>query len=250
MPEVVLAGRAVPYLLVRNPRSRHVRMSLTPEGLRVSAPTRLPQSEVDRAVASKERWLLRHSDMLVPRPPVHLLDGMALPFLDGEVELGVRAASRASVRFRPEEGRIAVAVPPLPHAPDQVRQQVERGYRGVAREWFTWACGHFGPQVGARPEAISVRDPRTRWGSCSARGAVSFSWRLMMAPARVAEYVVVHELAHLVHLDHSPAFWDLVDRVRPGHRAPSAWLRDHGGWLWASPGAGPRPPASDAPHGT
>lgn len=251
MPEVVLAGRAVPYVLVRNPRSRHVRMSLTPEGLRVSAPTRLPQSEVDRAVASKERWLLRHSDMLVPRAPAPLLDGMALPFLDGEVELGVRYATRASVAFRPEEGRIAVAVPRSSEAPAQVRDLVERGYRGVAREWFAWACGHFGEQVGAHPESISVRDPRTRWGSCSARGTVSLSWRLMMAPARVAEYVVVHELAHLVHLDHSADFWGLVDRVRPDHRAESAWLRDHGSWLWASPGAGVRPqapaPAAPAP---
>ena len=243
MPEVVLAGRAVPYLLVRNPRSRHVRMSLTPEGLRVSAPTRLPQAEVDRAVASKERWLLRHSDLLVPAAPAVLEDGMALPFLDGEVELGVRRGARASVAFRPEEGRIAVAVPAGPDSAEQVRELVERGYRGVARDWFGWACGHFGPQVGAQPSSISVRDPRTRWGSCSARGSVSLSWRLMMAPARVAEYVVVHELAHLVHLDHSQAFWDLVARARPDHRAEAAWLREHGGWLWRSPGAGPRPPA-------
>lgn len=241
MPEVVLAGRAVPYVLVRNPRSRHVRMSLTPEGLRVSAPTRLPQSEVERAVASKERWLLRHSDMLVPRAPAPLVDGMALPFLDGQVELGVRAAGRASVAFRPEEGRITVAVPSGPDASERVRELVERGYRTVARDWFAWACGHFGEQVGARPASISVRDPRTRWGSCSARGSVSFSWRLMMAPAEVAEYVVIHELAHLVHLDHSRDFWQLVARVRPDHRAQSAWLREHGGWLWSSPGAGERP---------
>lgn len=246
MPEVVLAGRAVPYLLVRNPRSRHVRMSLTPEGLRVSAPTRLPQSEVDRAVASKERWLLRHSELLVPRAPAPLVDGMALPFLDGEVELGVHGAGRSSVSFRPEDGRVVVAVAGAreagPEVPDlEVRDLVERGYRAVAREWFAWACDHFGPQVGARPSSITVRDPRTRWGSCSARGAVSFSWRLMMAPSRVAEYVVVHELAHLVHLDHSPRFWHLVAQVRPDHRAESAWLRDNGGWLWRSPGAGPRP---------
>ena len=241
MPEVVLAGRAVPYVLVRNPRSRHVRMSLTPEGLRVSAPVRLPQSEVDRAVASKERWLLRHSDMLVPRAPAALVDGMPLPFLDGEVELGVRAAGRASVAFRPEEGRITVALPGGADATERVRELVERGYRAVAREWFAWACEHFGAQVGARPASVSVRDPRTRWGSCSARGTVSLSWRLMMAPARVAEYVVVHELAHLVHLDHSRDFWRLVARVRPDHRQESAWLREHGGWLWASPGAGARP---------
>ncbi|MBM3664728.1 MAG: M48 family metallopeptidase, partial [Actinobacteria bacterium] len=143
MPEVVLAGRAVPYLLVRNPRSRHVRMSLTPQGLRVSAPTRLPQAEVDRAVASKERWLLRHSDLLLPSAPVPLVDGMALPLLDGEVELGVHSAARSGVSFRPEEGRVVVAVAEAPEGTPDVRELVGRGYRVVARDWFAWACDHF-----------------------------------------------------------------------------------------------------------
>lgn len=238
MPEVMLAGRAVPYTLVRNPRSRHVRMTLTPEGLRVSAPTRVPEAEVQRAVASKERWLLRHQALLQPAAPGPLVDGMDLPFLDGHVELGVRAAARASAAFRPEEGRLVVAAP----SPDQVRPLVERAYRRVARDWFAQACDAVAPAVGARPGAISIRDPRTRWGSCSARGSVSFSWRLLMAPARVAEYVVVHELAHLMHLDHSARFWGLVESVRPHHRAESAWLRDHGAWLWTAPGTGARPP--------
>lgn len=238
MPEVVLGGRAVPYTLVRNARSRHVRMTFTPEGLRVSAPTRLPQAEVDRAVASKERWLLRHSDLLLPARPAPLADGMSLPFLDGEVELGVRHAGRASVSFRPDEGRIVVATPDA----GQVRDLVERGYRRVAREWFAVQCDALGQALGVRPASIGIRDPRTRWGSCSSSGAVSFSWRLMMAPARVAEYVVVHELAHLVHLDHSPAFWGLVSDLRPDHRVESDWLRGNGGWLHRAPGDVPRPP--------
>lgn len=238
MPEVLLGGRAVPYQLVRNARSRHVRMTFTPQGLRVSAPTRLPQAEVERAVASKERWLLRHSDLLLPAAPATLTDGMALPFLDGEVELGVRRAGRASASFRPEEGRLLVAAP----HDAQVRELVERGYRRVARDWLAMQCEHVGRAIGVQPASIGIRDPRTRWGSCSSSGAVSFSWRLMMAPARVAEYVVVHELAHLVHLDHSAAFWGLVDRVRPDYRVESAWLRDHGGWLHRAPGNGPRPP--------
>lgn len=237
MPQVTLGGREVPYRLVRNPRSRHVRMTLTPEGLRVSAPVRLPESEVHRALLSKERWLLRHAELLTPAVPPPLTDGMALPFLDGEVELGVRMAARPSVRFRPEEGRMVVATPD----PGAVRQLVERGYRDAARRWFAQACAGHGREMGAAPRAIAIRDPRTRWGSCSARGTVSFSWRLLMAPARVAEYVVVHELAHLIHLDHSPAFWDLVDRTRPAHRAESRWLRAHGGWLTAAPSGTPRP---------
>ncbi len=237
MPQVFLGGRPIPYRLVRHPRSRHVRMTLTPEGLRVSAPVRLPEAEVERALLSKERWLLSHADLLEPAAPDALLDGMALPFLDGEVELGVRIAHRPSVHFRPEEGRIVVTAA----AAGDVRGLVERGYRSVARDWFAHACAEHGPRMGAVPRSISIRDPRTRWGSCSARGTVSFSWRLLMAPAPVAEYVVVHELAHLIHLDHSPAFWSLVDRTRPAHREHSRWLRENARWLSAAPSAAPRP---------
>lgn len=237
MPEVMLDGRPIPYRLVRNPRSRHVRMTLTPEGLRVSAPSRLPDREVHRAVASKERWLLRHADKLAPAPPAPLVDGMALPFLDGEVELGVCSGPRASASFTPQEGRLRVRTPD----PLRVRELVERAYRDAAREWFRLQCEDHARAIVARPASIGIRDPRTRWGSCSSSGAVSFSWRLLMAPSRVAEYVVVHELAHLVHLDHSPEFWGVVASVRPGHRHDSAWLADHGAWLWRSPGAGPRP---------
>lgn len=238
MPEVMLAGRSVPYVLVRNPRSRHVRISLTPEGLRVSAPSRLPAHEIDRAVRSKERWLLRHHELLEPAPDAPLQDGQMLPFLDGELELGIRHAVRGSVRLRAEEGRLAVAAPDA----DAVRPLVERAYRQAARGWFGLMCDIHAQRMGVRFTSIGIRDPRTRWGSCSARGALSFSWRLMMAPERVAEYVVVHEMAHLVHLDHSPAFWDLVRRVSPGHDVDRAWLRDHGGWLSRAPQGSARPP--------
>jgi len=238
MPEVMLAGRAIPYVLVRNARSRHVRISLTPEGIRVSAPTRLPEHEIDRAVRSKERWLLRHHTLLAPAVDEPLRDGQMLPFLNGEVELGLRHGARGSARWRPDEGRLAVAAPDA----DAVRPLVERAYRQAAREWFGVMCDIYAQRMGVTFTAIGIRDPRTRWGSCSARGALSFSWRLMMAPERVAEYVVVHEMAHLVHLDHSPAFWDLVRRIAPDHDRDRAWLRDHGGWLSRAPQNATRPP--------
>lgn len=240
MRQVIIAGRPVPYVLVRNPRSRHVRMTLTPEGLRVSAPVRLPDSEIDRAVRSKERWLLRHHELLEPAVPDALLDGQMLPFLDGHVELGIRQSARGSVRFRPDDGRMAVAAPDA----DTVRPLVERAYRGAARDWFAQMCDHYARRMDVRVASIGIRDPRTRWGSCSARGTLSFSWRLMMAPARVAEYVVVHEMAHLVHLDHSPAFWALVQHHSPDFDRDRRWLRDHGGWLSRAPGSTPRPDIS------
>ena len=238
MHEVTIAGRTVPYRLVRNARSRHVRITFTPDGLRVSAPMRLPDREIRRAVQSKEHWLLRHEALLHPQVPEPLIDGQMLPFLDGAVELGIRHSTRGSVRLRPDDARMAVAAP----GADSVRALVERGYRGAARDWFTLMCDHHASRMDVAHASMGIRDPHTRWGSCSARGALSFSWRLMMAPARVAEYVVVHEMAHLTRLDHSPAFWDLVHHYSPDFELDRRWLRDHGDWLSRAPGSTPRPP--------
>jgi predicted metal-dependent hydrolase len=105
---------------------------------------------------------------------------------------------------------------------------VERWYREEARRQIAAAVARQAPRLGVRPGGIGIRDPRTRWGSCSARGNLSFSWRLVMAPAEVLEYVVVHELCHLRELNHSKRFYRLLDEARPGWREQSAWLREFG----------------------
>ena len=89
------------------------------------------------------------------------------------------------------------------------------------------------PRIGVRCRRIAIRDTRSRFGSASSAGSLSFSWRLVLAPRRILDYVVVHELCHLVHLDHSRRFWSLVERVRPDFREQRDWLGDHGWELLA-----------------
>ena len=105
---------------------------------------------------------------------------------------------------------------------------VDRWYREEARRHIVAAVAGESGRLGVRPGRIGIRDPRTRWGSFSARGNLSFSWRLVIAPAEVLEYVVVHELCHLRELNHSKRFYRLLDEVRPGWREQSAWLRELG----------------------
>ena len=88
-------------------------------------------------------------------------------------------------------------------------------------------------RLGVRYARIRIADQRTRWGSCSRTGTLSFNWRLVLAPHPVLEYAAVHELCHLVVSDHSPGFWQVVERARPGYREERRWLRDHGHELLA-----------------
>ena len=101
----------------------------------------------------------------------------------------------------------------------------------AARAAIESRVAHWAPLVGVRPRRVSVRDARTRWGSCSAQGSLSFSWRLSLAPVEVLDYVVVHELAHLHELNHSKRFWDHVRRHCPEHKERRRWLRENGAAL-------------------
>jgi predicted metal-dependent hydrolase len=105
--------------------------------------------------------------------------------------------------------------------------------RRAARELVTMVAEEEAAELGVSFRRIEIRGQRTRWGSCSPRGTLSFNWRLALAPLAVLDYVVVHELCHLREPNHSPRFWSLVASRRPGWRAQRDWLREHGAELFA-----------------
>ena len=103
----------------------------------------------------------------------------------------------------------------------------------LATERLRSACDGFASALGRNYRALALRDTRSRWGSCTSDGRLMFSWRLAMAPPRVLEYVAAHEVAHLVHMDHSPRFWAQVETLMPGYHPERGWLRKHGNELLA-----------------
>ena len=115
--------------------------------------------------------------------------------------------------------------------PEQQPRRVLDFLRREARRDFEAAVERHTAAVGRRARAITLRDTRSRWGSCTAAGALNFSWRLIMAPGFVLDYLAAHEVAHLVHLNHSPAYWALAARLAPELEAAEAWLKRHGAGL-------------------
>jgi predicted metal-dependent hydrolase len=203
---------------------RTIRFAFTVEGLRVSCHPRVPLREIERALKERSSWLLRHAHLLDPAPAPPLADGALLPLLDGEIELGLALSSRASWRFREDDARLTVYAP----SADGIDHAVGEWYRAMARRFLGEMVLTRAPQVGVDVPALTIRDTRSRWGSCSSSGRVNLSWRLVMAPREVADYVVVHELAHLREMNHSKAFWDVVASVAPGYDAPRQWLKSRG----------------------
>jgi predicted metal-dependent hydrolase len=109
--------------------------------------------------------------------------------------------------------------------------RVQAYLRAQARDRLAQACNHYATLLGRPYRRLTLRDTRSRWGSCSTQGDLMFSWRLIMAPPAVLDYVAAHEVAHLAEMNHSPAFWAVVARLCPDYAAHRHWLRDHGDTL-------------------
>ncbi len=105
---------------------------------------------------------------------------------------------------------------------------LEKRNRRKAAETIALRVQHYAPMLGVHPGKISIRDQKTRWGSCSSSGTLSFNWRLILAPPQVLDYVVVHELSHMRQMNHSKAFWSTVESIMPDYKQWDQWLKDHG----------------------
>jgi len=166
------------------------------------------------------RWLAEKRRAVAT--PIPFADGSTIPFQD-RPHLIRYTGDRRGVVWRTEDGEIHVAGDPA-HVPRRVRDWLV----AEARQNLSDKAHELARRVDKRIARVTVRDTRSRWGSCAANGALSFSWRLIMAPAPVLEYVAAHEVAHLVHHHHGPAFWRLVDDLYPNHKPQRAWLSRHG----------------------
>ena len=117
---------------------------------------------------------------------------------------------------------------PVSDLTDVQRAALEKRYMDAAKEYFPKRTAYFRQFTGGSYSRITIRDQKTRWGSCSAKGTLSFNWRLMLAPPAILDYVIVHELCHLTYMNHSAAFWGKVEAVYPDYRTARKWLKDHG----------------------
>jgi predicted metal-dependent hydrolase len=212
----------IPYTIRRSKRARRVRVNVHAHtGVEVVLPQRAPERAAAAAVSELRPWIERRL-----REAREVLDRVAaragtVPYLDSTLEL-VLEPGRERVH-RDGERLLVPAGDPRP--------ALERFYRRSARAEIASRLDRATDAVGSSYTGLDIRGQRTRWASCSANGRMSFNWRLLLAPERVLEYVVWHEVCHLEILDHSPRFWALVAQRWPAYQRDRAWLREHGATL-------------------
>jgi predicted metal-dependent hydrolase len=224
----------IPYRVRRSSRARHPRIVVDADGVEVVVPRRMALRHVQPLVDEKRRWiertLRRYRQAVEAMPAPRLDDGGSVPYLGRELELRVRV-ERGRVRDHVARRGDVLHVKlgrPGEHA---VREALERWYRRRARVEVTARLDAAVRRAGTAYSRLTIRSQRTRWASCSSGGAMSFNWRLLLAPEPILDYVVEHEAAHLEVLDHSPRFWALLGSRCPEYREHERWLKRNGGGL-------------------
>lgn len=178
----------LPYTLIRSNR-KSCSISITPDGrITVRVPLRISDREIRHLLTDRQTWII--------------------------------------TKYLEQQQKQARM--PVSDLTDTQRAALTQRYIAAAREYFPKRAAHFQQFTGGTYSRITIRDQKTRWGSCSAKGTLSFNWRLMLAPPAILDYVVVHELCHLTHMNHSAAFWQAVEAVYPDYRSARRWLKEHG----------------------
>ena len=235
-PPAYLGGVSeIPYTIRRSERARHARIVVERDRVELVVPKRMALRQATGFVEEKRPWIertlrrLREAEERMPQS--RLEDGGAVPYLGRELELRVRvepARVRPHVALRGDRATVKVGEA----GREAVADALERWYRRRARVEIGPRLDAASRRAGATYTTLTIRGQRTRWASCSSSGAMSFNWRLLLAPAEVVDYVVEHEVAHLEVLDHSPRFWRLLAERCPDYRRHERWLRRHGPALW------------------
>ncbi|HNB35029.1 MAG TPA: SprT family zinc-dependent metalloprotease [Anaerolineales bacterium] len=192
--------------------------------LTVRAPRRATLKDIQDFIQEKIDWIIRSREKLkaiVQPQKKEYRDGECFLFLGQEYELRLVPPQRPALKF---DGGFTLSA----SARERGEQAFTNWYKAQALKVLTERITHYASLHGFLPKQVKVNSAKTRWGSCTSTGTLNFTWRLVMAPLDVIDYVVLHELAHLRIKNHSPRFWKLVESLCPDFKRHRKWLRDHG----------------------
>ena len=226
-------GRNVDVRVLENPRTTRLTLRLVPasktgESLKVTVPPGTPESEVDAFLERNRNWAAARLSRLPEVTKIE--DGAIIPLRGVPHRIMHSDLGRGVVSIGMEEdGKVIRVFGDPKFTPRKVQDFLKR----QAKQDLTKAVAHYSAELGVKAKSITLRDTTSRWGSCSSSGALNFSWRIILAPPEVLNYLAAHEVAHLREMNHSDRFWSLVEQICPDMEPQKAWLRTHGAKLHA-----------------
>lgn len=212
--------------IIRTRRRKTADIRVEEGAVFIVVPVSTSVEKIDQLLVAKRQWIkekmaLQHE--LAPATNKQFVSGEAFPYLGRNYRLKVERGPFAPVKLL--QGRLVVQVSEGSQQPHMIRNALVRWYKRQAEQKLRQKVTRYAPKVGVEPAGVGIKSFKARWGSCTARGKLEFNWKIMMAPNRKVDYVVIHELCHLIHHDHSPEFWRELARVMPDYQHCREWLR-------------------------
>lgn len=214
--------------IVRTNRRKSADIRVDEGAVSVVVPIHTSPEKIAALLKTKRRWIKEKITLhreLTPVSTKQYVSGEAFAYLGRNYRLKVERGSFTPVRLL--NGRLLVMVPDGADQPHMIRNALLRWYKQQASLKLTDKVTRFAPMLGVEPAGMGIKTFKSRWGSCTAKGKLEFNWQIMMAPSRMVDYVVIHELCHLIRHDHSPEFWREVTRLMPDYQQRRDWLKSN-----------------------
>ncbi|MEM9104062.1 MAG: SprT family zinc-dependent metalloprotease [Pseudomonadota bacterium] len=228
--DVAVAGRRMPLTIREHERATRMTLRIEPGGraLRMSVPVGISEREIDGFLHRHHGWLTSRLSAM-PKPTA-LEEGAMIPIIGIPHRIERTGKLRGITTVRKIEGEFVLQVG---GAPEHLGRRIADYLKKRAREELEPAVDRHAEALGKTASGLKVRDTKSRWGSCTSDGRLSFSWRIAMAPDFVLDYLAAHEVAHLQEMNHSPKFWALCKRLCPETDRAKKWLKKNGSSLHA-----------------
>lgn len=221
-------GFAFQVEVVRSGRKKSASIELDSGLVKIRVPKSLPDNRVRELIAKHTVWiktkLKEQSERPAPKPKEYV-SGEAFPYLGRNYRLKVVTGDSPSIRLK--NGYLVATVPEREANQRTIKCLLESWYRSHAEVRLREKTKRLSKLVGVTPSSVSVRNYKSRWGSCSSKGDITYNWRIILAPHRIVDYVVMHELCHLLEHNHSPKYWQHVARHVPDWKERREWLRSN-----------------------
>lgn len=214
--------------VIRTSRRKTADIRVEEGAVSIIVPAGTSPERIDQLLAAKRHWVREKITLHQESAPVsskQFVSGEAFAYLGRNYRLKVERGSFAPAKL--VSGRLLVTLPQGAEQPHMIRNALIRWYTRQAEQKLTEKVTRFAPMVEVEPDGIGIRTFKSRWGSCTSKGKLEFNWQVMMAPNQMEEYVVIHELCHLIRHDHSPEFWREMTRLMPDCQQRRKWLKEN-----------------------
>jgi predicted metal-dependent hydrolase len=240
MPTLQFGNTNIDYDIRYSPNRKNITISVDwVNGVSVMVPNETEQAFIELAVQKKAPWIMKKlanfREIKMLSSHREFISGEKIPYLGRQYRLKVMAVEDVlDMTLAFQNGRFIATVPKTA-SPSWRQEHLRKAFH----DWYIvyglnkvqQRIKLFAPRLGVMPSKVIIKDQQARWGSCTKKGTININWRILMAPMRIVDYVVVHELAHMIHADHSSDFWAVVSSIMPDYDARKDWLRVHGATL-------------------